>query len=64
MTERDLLTKVSDLPVPLRNEVNDFVDFLIEKHLKHTADKEQNLSFGMYKGKINISDDFDEPLRC
>jgi hypothetical protein len=52
--------KVEALPLNLRKEVMLFIDFLIEKSGKN-AQKTQR-TFGSAKGKIHISEDFDEPL--
>ena len=61
MNDQDLLKKVSELPVGLKEEVSDYVDFLISKHLKPESPKKP-LKFGMMKGTFIMSDDFDEPL--
>ena len=53
-------TKLETLPPDLKSEVNDFVDFLIEKSSKKR--KEIIPQFGCAKGKIHLSVDFDEPL--
>lgn len=55
-----LYTKISVLPNDLKSEVNDFVDFLINKRKKSIKNK--GPKFGCAKGKIYISQDFDEPL--
>ena len=61
MSELDLMNRVSKLPPNLKEEVSDFVDFLINKHI--TADSpKQPLKFGMMKGTFRMSDDFDAPL--
>jgi hypothetical protein len=41
--------------------VLDFVQFL-EMKLKKNKKKNESRQFGILKGKINMSDDFDEPL--
>jgi hypothetical protein len=61
MSELELLSKVSQLPLNLKEEVSDFVDFLIEKHLRKIPQK-KTLKFGMMKGTFVMHDDFDEPL--
>lgn len=61
MSELELLSKVSQLPPNLKEEVSDFVDFLIDKHdIKHL--QKRKLKFGMMKGTFVMHDDFDEPL--
>lgn len=54
-----LYTKLNTLPAELKAEVNDFIDFLLSKKKKS---KKKKPVFGAAKGKIKISDDFDEPL--
>lgn len=61
MTTLALYTKLEKLSPVLRNEVNDFIDFLIEK-TKQQGKKEIKPKFGSLKGKIKLSDDFDAPL--
>ncbi len=43
----------------LKKEVEDFVDFLLEKSKKEKPTKR---TLGLAKGRIVISDDFDQPL--
>jgi len=61
MSELELLSKVAQLPSNLKEEVSDFVDFLIEKHHIKNSEKEK-LKFGMMKGTLTMRDDFEEPL--
>ncbi|MBU1718204.1 MAG: DUF2281 domain-containing protein [Bacteroidetes bacterium] len=56
----NLYTKISYLPVDLKSEVNDFVDFLLSK--KKNNRKKKQPKFGCAKGQIILSADFDEPL--
>jgi hypothetical protein len=59
----ELLATIDSLPIAMQEEVKDFVDFLKEK-LK----KSPELTFvstrktGVFKGKIELEPDFDEPL--
>lgn len=55
-----LYTKIRVLPEELKSEVNDFVDFLINKSKK--SNKNRKPKFGCAKGKIYMSNDFDEPI--
>jgi hypothetical protein len=52
--------KIDSLPIALGKEVVDFVDFLKTKH--KIKSKAKTREFGYAKGKIQLSDDFDEPL--
>jgi hypothetical protein len=60
MKSISIYSKIRFLPEHLRSEVNDFIDHLISK--KKTNSTEKSLKFGSLKGKIEISDDFDEPI--
>ncbi len=60
MDTTKLHTKISSLPPNLKSEVNDFVDFLLNKRRKET--KKKKPKFGCAQGKIYMSPDFDEPL--
>jgi len=60
MTELQLFSKIHELPVELKLEVVDFVDFLLSKN--KTREKNTSPKFGCAKGTIEIADDFDEPL--
>ncbi len=60
MEQFHLYTKISYLPTDLKSEVNDFVDFLLNKRKKEIPIKKPK--FGSAKGEIIISADFDEPL--
>ena len=55
-----LNTKLETLPKDLKQEVLDFIDFLLEKSAKRK--KKAIPQFGSAKGKIKMSADFDEPL--
>jgi hypothetical protein len=55
-----LNTKLETLPKNLKQEVLDFIDFLLEKSAK--SKKKVIPQFGSAKGKIKMSADFDEPL--
>jgi len=66
MTSLSLYTKIETLPPALKQEAKDFIEYLLEKTKKKSINSEsQNQSkkaFGSLKGKISLSDDFDEPL--
>jgi hypothetical protein len=60
MTSISIYIKLESLPKDLKQEVADFVDFLVEKSSKG---KEKPISqLGSAKGKIWMSPDFDAPL--
>jgi hypothetical protein len=60
MNSLSIYTKLETLPQNLKQEVSDFVDFLMQK----TSGKINKAApqFGSAKGKIKMSPDFDEPL--
>src|SRR5260221_12909523 len=55
-----LNTKLETLPKNLKQEVSDFIDFLLEKSAK--SKKKVVPQYGSAKAKIKMSADFDEPL--
>jgi hypothetical protein len=61
MSDVELLKKVSELPENLKEEVDTYIDFLLQKHAEKNSPKKP-LRFGMMKGTFIMSDDFDEPL--
>ncbi len=57
------ITKFYNLKSELRQEVLDFIDFLLEKQKKETNPPQKRPSnFGSAKGEVVMSDDFNEPL--
>ena len=64
MIQPVILEKLAELPESLQTEVLHYIEFLIEKQAKNsTQDKPTKRGgLGIWKGKIWMSDDFDEPL--
>ncbi len=60
MTDLQLFTKLSNLPLNLKTEVSDFVDFLINKSKKRK--NEIKRVSGKAKGLIEIKESFDDPV--
>lgn len=60
MTNIQLYTEISSLPLSLKKEVMDFVEFLKTKRKKSKLVKERK--FGCSKGLFTMHADFDEPL--
>ncbi len=60
MEQTKLYNKISILPSELKSEVLDFIEFLLSK--KKQENKIKQPKFGIAKGKIYMSPDFDEPL--
>ncbi len=61
MATQDLFVKINSLPEDLRKELEDYVDKLLAR-LRKGAQQKIERPLGMFKGKIRMSDDFDEPL--
>ena len=68
-----LYNKIISMPPEVAEEVNDFVDFVIGRKMKppikngeKKGEEEKQIlpegGFGCLKGKIWMSEDFDEPL--
>lgn len=65
MNNQILIDEYEKLPSELQKEVNDFIRFLIHKNnltVESNKKVKSRGGFGILKGKISISDDFDEPL--
>lgn len=61
MSDVELLKKVSELPENLKEEVDNYINFLLQKQAETDLPKKP-LRFGMMRGTFVMSDDFDEPL--
>ncbi len=61
MTDLQLYTKLSGLPVNLKAEVSDFIDFLKQKK-SNKRQNPQNRIAGKAKGQIALKDNFDAPI--
>ncbi|MGB0430850.1 MAG: DUF2281 domain-containing protein [Bacteroidia bacterium] len=59
MNNEAILEKINSLPLDLQKEVEDFIDFLKTRVDQKRPEKRK---LGLLKGKIRMSDDFDEPL--
>ncbi len=67
MVNELIIQKIDKMPVFLQKEVDDFIDFLIAKHLKKanaTPETVETLRpIGTLKGLIvQMADDFDAPM--
>lgn len=61
MTDVQLYTKLSGLPLNLKNEVSDYIDFLKFKSAKKTLKTKKRIA-GQAKGLISMKDNFDDPI--
>jgi hypothetical protein len=62
MTSLTLYTKLETLPPDLKKEAKDFIESLIEKTKKQKDKEIKKPVFGSLRGKIKLSDDFDDSL--
>jgi hypothetical protein len=62
METQTLIQKINMLPQLEKNEVNDFVEFLLFKKKNLLINSKRDRDFGIFKNKIKMSDDFDEPI--
>jgi len=60
MTNTSLYTKISSLPLPIQNEIVDYMEFLIQKHKNKNA--KIHPKAGCMQGVFKMSSDFNEPL--
>lgn len=60
MTDVQLYFKLLDLPSNLKNEVEDFIDFLKQKS-KKSKGQNKRVS-GKAKGLIRMKENFDDPI--
>lgn len=61
MTYIQLYTKLTGLPLNLKEEVSNFIDFLIQKSDKRFL-KGKKRTAGKAKGLIEMKDNFDDPI--
>ena len=61
MTDVQLYTKLSGLPLNLKNEVADFIDFIKLKSTKESMKIKKRVA-GQAKGLISMKDNFDDPI--
>ncbi|MEB3280259.1 MAG: DUF2281 domain-containing protein [Lyngbya sp.] len=65
MIEPTILEKFEALPDSLKTEVVHYIDFLLEKYVQTSPQPEppkKKREAGLLKGKIWMSDDFDQSL--
>ena len=63
--DNTILHKYNYLPLELRKEVADFIEFLLQKYQQKQAiltPQKRPSNFGSAKGLITMSDDFNDPL--
>jgi hypothetical protein len=61
MTDVQLYTKMSSLPMNLKLEVADFIDFMKLKSVKENTSVKRRIA-GQAKGLISMKDNFEDPI--
>ena len=61
MTDVQLYTKLSRLPLNLKNEVSDYIDFIKFKSVRESLKIKKRIA-GQAKGLISMKDNFDDPI--
>lgn len=62
MAQSQLLEKIKKIPPAYQQEVEDFIDFILQKKHSSTRSKTTQRKVGLLKGKLQMADDFDAPL--
>lgn len=64
MTKNAILPKIDKLTPEMLEEVNKFLDYILFINSNNNTEKlkKKRNGFGIAKGKITITDDFNEPI--
>jgi hypothetical protein len=62
MGKIQILEKIKMIPTAYQQEVEDFIDFILEKKAHAKLPKSEGRKLGLLKGKMIMSPDFDAPL--
>lgn len=65
MIETAILKNLEKLPESVKQEVLDYTEFLVDRYAQEAPEKLKTAKrggLGIWKGKISMSEDFDEPL--
>lgn len=62
MSQAKIFEKIKMIPVAYQQEVEDFIDFILQKNNKGNQEEKKKRKIGLLKGKMKMSPDFDEPL--
>ncbi|RLJ71953.1 type II toxin-antitoxin system VapB family antitoxin [Pedobacter alluvionis] len=60
MDQLNILKKIKMIPVAYQQEVEDFIDFILQKKVNKKDEENSPRKLGLLKGKM--SDDFNAPL--
>jgi len=61
MNQLQILEKIKMIPVAYQQEVEDFIDFILQKKVNN-KEHQKKRTLGLLKGKMKMSDDFNAPL--
>ncbi|MGN8057824.1 type II toxin-antitoxin system VapB family antitoxin [Pedobacter sp. 22163] len=62
MDQLHILEKIKMIPVAYQQEVEDFIDFILQKKVNKKNKEKTQRKLGLLKGKMKMSDDFNAPL--
>ncbi|MGM9479172.1 type II toxin-antitoxin system VapB family antitoxin [Pedobacter sp. GSP4] len=62
MDHLHILEKIKMIPVANQQEVENFIDFILQKAAKKRDIEQKTRKLGLLKGRMKMSDDFDELL--
>ncbi|QXU41840.1 DUF2281 domain-containing protein [Pedobacter sp. D749] len=62
MDQLNILEKIKMIPVAYQQEVEDFIDFILQKKVNKKDEGNSPRKLGLLKGKMKMSDDFNAPL--
>lgn len=63
MTDQAILKKIQALPLGVKVQIIDFIEFLTHKYQLGQQGKKPTLEYGSLKGTFELADDFDEPSK-
>ena len=62
MNQLHILEKIKMIPLAYQQEVEDFIDFILQKKVNLQNPSNNKRKLGLLKGKMKMSDDFNAPL--
>ena len=62
MDQLHILEKIKMIPVAYQQEVEDFIDFILQKKVPQKNEQKSTRKLGLLKGKMKMHDDFNAPL--
>ncbi|TCD12625.1 DUF2281 domain-containing protein [Pedobacter frigidisoli] len=62
MSQAQIFEKIKRIPAAYQQEVEDFIDFILQKKTTKELGENKKRKIGLLKGKMKMSADFDEPL--